>query len=197
MLVRRIAAIALLLAASGHANVAGQGLEPVYERPQWMIGYVANAPHMLLGGGVVAMPTAMGGWGIYLDAKTGLDNIENDEFFESDITPGEAENQFGDVFADSESYWRGFNVALVRALRDDLILYAGGGRAEERAFLEFFDPTQERGNLGYYWVEDEQSGGRHLNVMAGMYFRLFQHIAAQFGFESAPFGLTVGVLGVL
>lgn len=196
-MVRRSAAITLLILAASHGNAVAQaGPGPVFERPDWFIGYVANAPHLLLGGAVAALPDALGGWGLYLDAKMGLDSPANDDFFMPDITFNEAKNVRQHTFSRDESYWRSYNVAVVRAFRDDLIFYLGGGAAEERVFAEFFDPSRELGNFGYYFIEDEGMHRWQANAMGGMYFRIMRHLAVQFGAESTPVGLTVGVIGV-
>lgn len=196
-MVRRSAAATLLLLAACHSNAwAQQGLEPVYEQPHWFVGYVANAPQMLLGGTVAALPAALGGWGLYADAKFGTESPAGDDYFVSDVSYEQALNVRLDTFSQFESYWRSFNLAVVRAFREDLIVYLGGGMAEERVFAEFFDETRELGNLGYYLVEDGASRAWYPNAMGGMYFRIMEHVALQFGAESTPVGLTVGVIAV-
>lgn len=193
-MVIRSAAITLLLLAASHGNVVAQvGPGPVFERPTWLVGYVANAPHLLLGGTVAVLPDALGGWGLYLDAKTGVESPADDPSFATDRTVAQARSE--DIFTGEESHWRSFNAAVVRAFRDDFIVYLGGGAAEERAFAEFLDESGQRGNFGYYIVEDESSGGWQANAMGGMYFRIMEHLALQFGVESTPVGLTVGVIG--
>lgn len=194
-MVRRSAILVLITFATSYGHAVAQGAT-VYERPSWFIGYVANAPHLLLGATVAALPPALGGWGLYLDAKTGIDSPANNEFFRADISYNQASNEFGDTFSSDESHWRSFNVAVIRAFGDDLILYLGGGAAEERVYAEFFDESAERGNLGYYFVEDENLHAWQANAMGGMYFRIMKHIAVQAGVESTPMGLTVGLIGV-
>lgn len=195
MPVHRFAA-ALLLALAGTAEVvaAQAGLPPGDDRPRVLVGYVANAPEMMLGGTVAALPAFLGGWGIYLDAKRGLENPGESEFLEPEITPAEAK-ALGHPAVQEKSYWRSLNAAVVRAFRDDLILYLGGGAAREQGYVEYFDESQTRGNFGYYWVRDDAVTGSRPNVMGGMYFRLMRHIAVQFGLESTPAGVTVGVVG--
>lgn len=186
----------LILAASHSPAFAQSGPEPVYDQPHWFVGYVANAPQLLLGGTVAALPPGLGGWGVYADAKLGVESPADDRFFTREISFVEARDVRLDIFSRFESHWRSFNLALVRAFRADLILYLGGGAAEERVFAEFFDESAELGNLGYYLVEDERARAWYPNAMGGMYFRLMKHLAVQFGAETTPVGLTVGVVGV-
>lgn len=196
-MLHRSATLALFILAASHGNaVAQMGPGAAFERPTWFIGYVANAPHLLLGGTVAALPDRLGGWGLYLDAKRGIDSPASDPFFIPEISFDEARTIRQHRLSKNESHWRSFNVAVVRALQDDLILYLGGGAAEERAFGEFFDPDGDLGHFGHYFVEDEQAGGWQVNAMGGMYFRIMKHLAIQFGAESTPVGLTVGAIAV-
>ncbi len=59
-MVRRCVTVILLLTAASYGNAVAQGAT-VYERPNWFVGYVANAPHMLLGGTVAALPPGLVG----------------------------------------------------------------------------------------------------------------------------------------
>lgn len=188
--------ILFMLAALPATAVAQAGPASIYERPSWFIGYVANAPHLLLGGTVAAIPPALGGWGLYLDAKTGIDSPAGDEFYRDDLSHDQARQELGDTFSSDQSHWRSFNAAVVRAFSDNVIIYLGGGVAEEQVYSEFYDPSGERGNLGYYWVKDEDLQAWRGNAMGGMYFRIMRHLAFQAGVESTPVGLTVGLIAV-
>lgn len=194
---RGLALSVLLLMAVGVQEVQGQGgFEPVHPAPVVMLGYVANAPDQLLGGGVAFLPPALRGWGLYADAKTHTSSPEDDPWFRADLTPEDAA-EFGDLPQDEESVWTTFNVALVRAFQDDLIVYLGGGASRERMYAEYFDPSRERAEFGYYWIPDTEPEAWRPNVMGGMFFRIMRHVMVQVGAESAPRGFTVGILAVL
>lgn len=193
-MVRSFVTLLVLMAAASSGNAVAQA-GSLYERPTWFVGYVANAPHLLLGGTVAALPPRLGGWGLYLDAKTGIDSPANEEFFRADISFQEGRGE-GHTVTREESHWRSYNAALVRAFGDEIILYLGGGAAEGRVFAELLDESGETGNFGYYFVEDETLHAWYGNVMGGMYFRLMKHVAVQAGLESTPTGLTVGVIAV-
>lgn len=198
MSIRPLAA-AVLLATAATADAVGAqvGLGLAYERPRFMVGYVANAPELMLGGMVAVLPPFLGGWGVHVDAKRAVQDPGAESSFQPDVTRTEAETVLQDVVVQEKTYWESYNAAVVRAFRPDLILYLGGGAAKEARYVEYFDPEGTSGEFGYYWVRDEPPGGWRANAMAGMYFRLMRHLALQFGVEATPPGLTIGVLGVL
>lgn len=195
---RYVIAAALLATAVVSSHAAAQAAPELrLPQPEWMVGYVTNLPHQLLGGAVVAIPSGLGGWGLYLDGKTVTNSPADESSFIADVTRQEAEAQFGDLFQNDRQVWRSINIAVVRAFRPDVIFYAGGGGSREEAFIRFLDEQRERGDeFGNYWVRDPEAEGWRPNVMGGMFFRLARHIAISFGAEAAPAGFTVGALAV-
>lgn len=186
--------VTLALAAVGGTSVktGAQGLDPVFPAPQFMIGYVANAPQQLVGAGAAWLPPFLRGWGLYADYKTDLETPEEESNFIADLTGEEALAGPDEGRVNDYSY-ESINVALVRAFRDDLILYLGAGVTDESVYTEFFDPSRERGEFGHYWVKYQDLGGRRATALGGMFFRLGSRLAAQFGVEGLPAGATVGL----
>lgn len=189
---------ALLVTAVGSSPVTGQAIpEYALPQPEWMVGYVTNLPHQPVGGAVAAIPPGLGGWGLYLDAKSGAASPADDSSFMDEVTRQEAEAQFGDLFQNDRSVWTSLNVAVVRAFRPDVVVYVGGGASREESFVRFLDQQRERGDtFGNYWVRDPEAEGWRANMIAGMFFRIARHIAISFGAEAAPAGFTVGGLAI-
>lgn len=190
---RAAAAVAVILTLGAPGGLAGQADGPVFPRPVFMVGYVVNAPEQLVGGGAAFLPPGFGGWGIYADVKGVTDSPANESSYAASVTREEAES-FGDAIQSERSAWRSFNVAVLRAFRDDVIVYVGGGASKETPFIEYYDATQERGRFGYYWVRDAEMEAWRANAMGGIYFRLMRNLAFQFGAELAPRGVTAGAL---
>lgn len=196
MRARPLTAAALLAFSAAPGVLTAQaGPGSGYERPRILVGYVANAPDVLLGGMVAVLPPFLDGWGLYLDAKRGLEDPGTSEFLQQDLTRTEVETLLFHTRVQEKTYWYSFSAAAVRAVGNDLMLYIGGGASSENHYVEYLDPDLTAGNFGYYWVADAERTGWRPNIMGGLQFRLTRYLAAQFGLESAPTGLTVGVLG--
>ncbi len=177
--------LALLLTAPGGAQQV--------DRPRVGIGYVAAAPDLLAGGAAYVLLPALGGIGVYVDAKLDASSPTHKSNFEPGLTAQQAESQYGDEYGFSTDSWRAFDVALVRPVRPALSVYAGGGYAQRKRYSEYYDPSATRGLVGHYWVEDPTQRKGTLNIMAGMMFRMSRFLNAQMGVESAPGSFTVGV----
>jgi hypothetical protein len=172
-------------------SVAAQG--PA--RPHVGIGYVANAPDVMVGGVAYVVWPALGGIGLYVDAKFPGGNPSGSEDFEEGLTPGQVESQVPGVdFRRKESSWRSFSVALIRPLNSSLMVYGGLSRFNRTEYwLYEADPTVDLGRAGVFWVESPDDAESGVSVMAGALMRLSSLISTQFGFESRPKGITVGV----
>lgn len=154
------------------------------------IGYVANAPNMLLGGAAIAAWDVLGGLGLYVDAKFSHDPPSRSGFVDGTL----ADVGEGDRFFRAESGWRSFNVALLRPVTDELVLYLGGGVTREEAFEQFYDDSEERGEFGYYWLEDEEASGNRANVVGGAFFRFADWLLFQVGFDAEPVAMNIGAM---
>lgn len=156
------------------------------------VGYVINAPDQLVGFSASTAGPMWSGWGLYADFKFSVANPDGEDNYVEDRTATEAE-QLGDQrFGQPESAWNTVNVALVRAVAHEVALYAGGGYSQETVYREYFDDQQNRGEQGFYTVEDEREGGDVLNLMGGVLFRTSKHLIFQIGGETAPAGFTAG-----
>ncbi len=156
-------------------------------------GYVADAPSLMAGGAAYAIFPVAGGLGLYVDAKFDASSPTRESNYEPGLTAQQVEEQYGDTFLYSEDSWRAFDLALVRPLRPALSVYAGAGYARKRKYNEYHDLTGERGIAGHYWVEDTAGRSNTVNLMGGFMFRMGRFIYSQFGVESAPRGVTVGL----
>lgn len=194
--IQRSGGVALLVVlglTSSHsaaAQVIGKPWTPAY---RFGAGYVVDAPRMMTGGGLFGITPLFGGLGLYVDLKAGGNSPRNKSNFDPTMTAQQVDDQRGDIFFANESVWQSFNVALIRPVTSELMLYVGGGWANQSAFKQYFDPQKVRGDLGYYWVEDARMSGGQANVMAGMLVRFGANLNTMFGVETAPKGFTVGV----
>lgn len=185
-----VAALGLLAASRGSAQVVGRSWVPTY---RFGAGYVIDAPMMMVGGGGFVVTPFLGGLGLYVDAKTGVDSPSKKANYDPTLTAQQVQNQYPDQFFTSKSMWRSFNVALMRPVTAELMLYLGGGWAVRSDYNQYYDPQGVRGVQGYYWVRKESTSGGRLNFMGGMVVRMGSNINGMFGVESAPTGFTVGL----
>lgn len=172
-------------------SVAAQG--PA--QPHVGIGYVANAPDVMVGGAAYVVLPAFGGIGLYVDAKFPGGSPAGSRDFEEGLTPSQVENQVPDAeFRRRESSWQSFSVALIRPLNPSLMVYGGLGRFKRTEYwLYEASPTVDLGRAGVFWVESPDDAESGVSVMVGALMRLSSLISTQFGFESRPRGFTVGM----
>jgi hypothetical protein len=157
------------------------------------VGYVADAPELLGGGAAYIILPALGGVGLYVDAKFDLNSPTGESTFVESLTAREVEGQVsGAAYRDSQDSWRGLNIAVIRPMNESLMLYVGLGSARRSVYKEYRDPSGELGLLGILTVEDPEEEETKLNGMAGAFLRLSPLISVQTGFESTPAGFTVG-----
>ena len=187
----RSAPLCLALAASGlaAAPLAAQDTPGL----RFGVGYTANAPEMLAGAsGFVILP-ALGGIGLYLDAKVNPDSPRKDDTFLEGRTALQIEDEVAGVrFQDSKDSYRSFNVAVLRPVTPSLMLYAGAGISQMTRYREYFDPAEEMGLAGYFWVEAPDEKETFVNGLAGALLRISSLMSLQTGFETNPKGFTVG-----
>lgn len=175
-----------LHAQAGTPEPAGLGAVP-----QWSIGYVVNAPDQMLGVGTMFLGPPLGSWGLYVDAKFSTNDATERLGYDPAMGVDEAE-QFGDAYFSDESNWTSVNVGAVRAVTGSFALYAGVGYSREKAYREYFDLARERGESGFYWVDDDGQSGSRVNVFGGALMRVMGNLMFQLGGELAPRGFTVG-----
>lgn len=180
-----------LQAQTGLPRPRGFGLAP-----QWSAGYVINAPSQMLGFSTMFMGPPLGRWGVYLDAKFTMESPTDEPGYDPAETVGQAEQRGDDLFS-SESVWQTFNVGAVRAMTPSLALYAGLGYSRESAYREYFNPARDRGEFGFYWVDDDDGSGSRINVFGGVWLHVVGNLMFQVGAESAPRGFTVGAAYIL
>lgn len=183
-----------LLLLTGRPAHAQEGIigETFQTGTRWTVGYTVNAPSQLLGFSTMVVGQRFAGWGVYADYKLTLDPPSDRPEYDATLSVDHAVNQFNDRFVGNESAWTTFNLAVVRALTGTFAVYVGGGYSKEKAYQQFFDASQTRGQYGFYWVDDDGGSGTRVNLLAGVWFRLTESIMVQFGGESAPRGFTIG-----
>lgn len=180
----------LALALPGRAAAQEQ---PVLES-HFGAGFVVLAPHQYIGFSAQALTLRLGGIGIYVDAKFDRTPPSEDAEFDPSMTAEEAEDRFGDELFLEEDSWQSINVALLRPVIPELLLYLGAGYSSQEHYRQYFDPSEERGLEGFYWVEDPRGSGNRLNLLGGAFFRISQSLLVQFGVETKPRGVTVGAV---
>lgn len=177
-------ALAVLLLGTGHLDAQSGMLG---------VGYAANAPRALVGGTVWGLIPGLGGWGLYADAKLTPADRSTDDYYFADVTPADVETMWPqDRELKSEEEWLSVNVAVVRRMTRELMLYVGAGYAYRDVYLRYLDPAQQRGEFGHYWIKDEEDSAGTVNVMGGALLRISPLLRLQFGGETAPVGFTVG-----
>ncbi len=186
-------AMAAILALS--ALVWAAGLEAqVVTRPQFGVGYVANAPDAVAGASAYALWPVLGGLGLYVDAKFDIDSPNKDIAFRTDIDAEDMRTSpefSGARFLNQEFSFKSLNVAVLRPLTTGLMVYAGGGVAWGENYKLY---EQIIGELGYaIWVADPGFDETRVNVMGGFMLRLNAHLTTQFGYETQPKGVTAGI----
>lgn len=163
--------------------------------PHVALGYVVNAPHQYIGVSGRILSDRWGGIGLYVDTKFDATSPRDEAGFESEMTVQQAQAR-GDQFIQQEESWRTLlNVALVRPVTPELMLYLGAGYTRVQYFSEYLDLSTDEdrpGVLGNYWVEEDEAEQNGANVIGGGIFRATPRIDLQFGFEAAPAGATVG-----
>lgn len=161
-------------------------------RTQFGIGYVANAPDLLAGGGGYVLFPTWGGIGLYVDAKFDTGNPSDDLAFQPGLTPDEVEDQLpGAEFIKREGSWRSFNVGLVRPVSPFLLAYGGAGYATA-SYYRLYEVVGDDDIGRAIWVEAPEDDESRVNLMLGVFMRLTGRISTQFGFETQPRGITAG-----
>jgi hypothetical protein len=155
-------------------------------------GFVINGPHQFTGFSAQALTLALGGLGVYVDTKFDRSSPAGDREFDPALTAEQAEDRFGDPLYSEESSWRSFNVAVLRPVLPELILYGGVGASRQKHYRSYYDESFERGLRGFYTVEDPRETGNRVNLLGGAFFRISPTILVQFGVETMPRGITVG-----
>ena len=161
------------------------------------VGYVANIPNTFLGFSVLGLTDKLfGGAGLYVDFKTTTTDYRSDPDYLAGVTVEDAELAFADLLYNEESEWRSVDVALVYAVTPDLALYGGAGYTRERHFRQYFDDSfpPERGEFGFYWIDDPEASGNRVNLLGGVFFRLTRFALFQLGGELEPPGVTTGIV---
>lgn len=156
---------------------------------------MANIPNTFVGFTALGItPKLFGGAGVYADVKFTTSSQGSDPYFLSDISVQQAETTFGDLFFRDQSDWLSINFALVYALGREFIVYGGAGYTRERRYREYFDDSQTRGQLGFYWISDSGASGDRVNVLGGAFFQIGQYIMLQMGAEAQPTGANIGIM---
>ncbi len=163
------------------------------DAPQFGIGFIANAPDMMTGGGAYVVLPKWGGIGIFVDAKFDYQNPSDSEEFEPGLTADRVPFEVdGANFIEHESSYRSFNVGLIRPINPFLMVYGGAGLAKRTRYSEYEEPSREYGRGGIFWVEAPSEAEDRLNMMIGLMMRMGPRITSHFGFETQPRGITVG-----
>lgn len=186
--------LSLVVLGLGARPALAQG-EPVpLTWTQFGVGYVGNAPDMMAGGSAhVIFPTA-GGIGLYVDMKFDQSSPTEERGYDPNVTSLEVAGMEGSHHVETDESWKSFNVALIRPLNSSLWVYAGGGVAKLiRYDLYDVDPEAGIGVGGVAWLENPATAETRTNLMVGIMMRLSSRLSSQFGYETQPDGVTIGV----
>lgn len=185
--------LAMGSASPASAQWAGDPDESYVASTHLAVGYVANAPDQLVGFSAMTVGSLWSGWGLYIDVKFTPNSPEGDDEFDATMTAAEAESLGDLTFGNPDRIWTTVNAAVVRAVADEVAVYAGAGHSREKVYQEYEDPDGERGIQGFYIVEDERLSRKTVNLLGGLFFRAGRHFSFQIGAETAPAGFTAGV----
>jgi hypothetical protein len=175
------------------ASGAAQSVARPLSWSRFGIGYVANAPNMMAGVSGYVLFRALGGIGLYADAKFDVDSPGRDPYYYPNWTPSQVEDSVRDVFpVDHQVSWRAFDVAVVRPVTPGLMVYAGVGYAQKKRYQSYQDPSKQLGQLGLFWVEAPDLRVNTASAMFGVFMRMSRVLAFQTGFETTPRGFTLG-----
>lgn len=189
------AAVLLAAAVASASGTQAQVRGPApLSTPQFGFGYVANAPEAMAGGSAYVVVPGWGGIGIYVDAKFDVSNPSDEKGWDPNVTSAVVRTSPEAKYLQSEESWKSFNVAVVRPLTPFLMGYVGGGLAKVRVFDLYAAPQDfPYGFSGVVWAHDPASDATRVNLMAGMLMRMSRRVTAQFGYETHPQGVTVGL----
>lgn len=188
-----LAALLCLMLPGADLAAQGRPVTGLRSRPHLGIGYVASVPTTFLGVSVLGLtPKVFGGAGLYADVKLTSGSPGDSPYYLPGVTVEDAEITYGDMLYQEESDWVSVNVALVYAITGEFAVYGGLGYSKEEHYREYFDDTQTRGNLGYYWVADPAGSGNRVNALGGAFVRLARFVLFQFGAQAQPPGVNVG-----
>jgi hypothetical protein len=179
-----------VLAAQGRPPMVG-GLRSF---PHVGVGYVVSIPTTFLGFSVLGItPKLFGGAGVYADVKLTTSSPGDSPYYLPGVTVADAEVVYGDRLYLEESDWVSVNAAVVYAITDEFALYGGLGYSKETRYRQYYDATQTRGQLGFYWVADPAASGTRVNVLGGAFVRVTRLFLFQMGAEARPLGANLGV----
>ncbi|HEX6368089.1 MAG TPA: hypothetical protein VF006_04090 [Longimicrobium sp.] len=188
-----LAAAGLCAAAPAAAQIGVPASRSMAFEPRFGIGFAANMPNQFAGVSAHFISDFMGGLGVYVDAKFDVESPEDEEGFEADLTAAQVDEEFGDQIFHEDGSWRSVNVALMKPIAPQFVIYAGAGYADGKHYRQYIDAEGELGLEGFYWVRDEENSGSDINILGGAFFQLTRSFAFQVGAESKPGGFTIGV----
>jgi hypothetical protein len=158
------------------------------------LGYVASVPITPLGFSLLAVtPKLFRGAGVYADVKLTTSSPGSDPYYLPGVSVSDAELTYGDLLYEQKSDWLTIDLAMVYAITGEFALYAGAGYSKEKHFRQYFDDTQSRGDLGFYWIAAPAESGTRVNVLGGALIRLRRFLYFQLGVESAPRAVNLGL----
>jgi hypothetical protein len=184
-----VALVGILLAAPFERAEAQAG-DPLH----FGLGYSANAPESMAGGMAYVIFPRLGGIGLFVDAKFDIDSPSDNTAFVDGITAEDIQNDpehSQTRFLRREASWKSTNVGVIRPLNPALFLYAGAGYAWG---TQYFQYDQQVGEVGRaLWVVAPHEDETGVNFMVGGMLRMSSLLTSQFGFETKPSGVTVGM----
>jgi hypothetical protein len=190
----RISTVPFLLGLfflGGASAVEGQRFLDFEEGSSVLLGYAANPPEQLLGAGAFVISPALRGWGLYVSGMFAYDSPRSRDFI-SGRTPADADGD-GHQPGRTESAWSTVNAGVVRPVSSELAIYVSGGVAWRTIYAHYFDQEEELGRQGFYWVEDPDLAETMVTFAVGGIFRMGRRVAVQFGGQTAPAGMNVGI----
>jgi hypothetical protein len=158
------------------------------------IGYVANAPTMMTGGGAYVLFPFLKGFGLYANATFDMGSPARKSDFVHMTAQEVQDSVSGNWYQVNTDSWQSFNVAVVKPITPGLMVYVGTGYAKKRIYDLFKDPSLTIGQGGNFWAEDTRLRESTVGLIFGGFLRMGRHLAFQMGVDTRPVGFTVGGL---
>jgi hypothetical protein len=156
--------------------------------PHNALGFSANVPKQFLGFSLCTLrPHKVG---LYVDIKAGIPFVEGSDSYYDNISIWQAED-WGDHLVSKQSHWISLNVGGTFVISSAVACYFGGGYSHRADYREYYDEFHILGEDGHYMIDDGSAS--RANFLGGLLVQADRTWGLQFGAESAPRGVTLGV----
>lgn len=163
-------------------------ITPIFQK--YAINYVANIPKLPLGVSGICKLKNSNSY-LYFDVKLSVSGIDMDHYYDN-ISKQTAIN-WGDNQIKSSADGYLVNIGVAQRLNYTFSIYFGIGFSEISYYLQYHDDTGILGDNGDYWIKDDKDNSVKFNATGGLILYVSKNIDLQFGFDTSPGGLNLGI----